>query len=298
MANILKQIKVGNTTYDIEPVTAYLPLSGGDLSGIVRGGAIDVHPENGGTIIGYYTNDLAFMLKRGGSCVAKNVTQSTSISVNENWFDASPSYGSFTVTAVTDVVQIIIRSPVKYSWGTSGGIGFGAAAWRAKNVKVELGYSATNTGSASNPDSDIVWVTRINVTNNSQGLVYTNNFTGPSVSEGGTSSTSWSYIRITLTDWNNTTPRIAQIFSVNFGSAGMHNAFLSRSGGTVYGTITPYANNSYYLGSSTNKWAGVYATTFYENGTTLADKYAASGHNHDGRYLKWNGSAADASAMT
>ena len=27
MANILKQIKIGNTTYDIEPVTAYLPLS-------------------------------------------------------------------------------------------------------------------------------------------------------------------------------------------------------------------------------------------------------------------------------
>ena len=26
MANILKQIKIGNTTYDIEPVTAYLPL--------------------------------------------------------------------------------------------------------------------------------------------------------------------------------------------------------------------------------------------------------------------------------
>ena len=253
----------------------YLPLSGGSLGGIVRGGAIDVHPENGGTIIGYYTNDLAFMLKRGGSCVAKNVTQSTSIAVNENWFDASPSYGSFTVTAVTDVVQIIIKSPVKYDWGTSGGIGFGAAAWRAKSVKFELGYSPTNTGSASNPDSDIVWVTRINVTNNSQGLVYTNNFTGPSVSEGGTSSTSWSYIRITLTDWNNTTPRIAQIFSVNFGSAGMHNAFLSRSGGTVYGTITPYANNSYYLGSSTNKWAGVYATTFNENGTSLADKYAA-----------------------
>lgn len=33
MANILKQIKIGNTTYDIEPVTAYLPLTGGTLSG-------------------------------------------------------------------------------------------------------------------------------------------------------------------------------------------------------------------------------------------------------------------------
>ena len=33
MANILKQIKIGNTTYDIEPVTSYLPLSGGTMTG-------------------------------------------------------------------------------------------------------------------------------------------------------------------------------------------------------------------------------------------------------------------------
>ena len=32
MANILKQIKVGDTTYNIEPVTAYLPLSGGTIN--------------------------------------------------------------------------------------------------------------------------------------------------------------------------------------------------------------------------------------------------------------------------
>ena len=28
------------------------------------------------------------------------------------------------------------------------------------------------------------------------------------------------------------------------------------------------------------------ATTFNENGTSLADKYAAKSHNHDGRYLR------------
>ena len=46
MANILKQIKVGNTTYNIEPVTAYLPLSGGTINAnnskaplILKGGA-------------------------------------------------------------------------------------------------------------------------------------------------------------------------------------------------------------------------------------------------------------------
>ena len=46
MANILTQIKVGNTTYNIEPVTAYLPLSGGTINAnnskaplILKGGA-------------------------------------------------------------------------------------------------------------------------------------------------------------------------------------------------------------------------------------------------------------------
>lgn len=46
MANILKQIQVGDTTYNIEPVTAYLPLTGGTINAggskaplILKGGA-------------------------------------------------------------------------------------------------------------------------------------------------------------------------------------------------------------------------------------------------------------------
>ena len=103
----------------------YLPLSGGALTGIVKGGAIDVHPENGGTVISYYTNDLAYLLKRGGTCVARNVTQNTSINVSENWFDASPSYGHLSLNTSTDTVEIIIKSPTVYRYGTTGGIGFG-----------------------------------------------------------------------------------------------------------------------------------------------------------------------------
>lgn len=36
MANILKQIQVGDTTYNIEPVTAYLPLTGGTITGSIQ----------------------------------------------------------------------------------------------------------------------------------------------------------------------------------------------------------------------------------------------------------------------
>lgn len=132
-ANITVPTKISELTNDSNyakkaDLNSYLSLSGGALTGVLKGGAIDVHPENGGTVIGYYTNDLAYLLDKGGSCVATNITRGTSISVNKNWFDASPSYGSFNVTATTDVVQIIIKSPVVYSWGTVGGIGFGSTS--------------------------------------------------------------------------------------------------------------------------------------------------------------------------
>lgn len=36
MADILKQIKVGNTTYNIEPYTSYLPTAGGSVTGELK----------------------------------------------------------------------------------------------------------------------------------------------------------------------------------------------------------------------------------------------------------------------
>ena len=99
-----------------------------------------------------------------------------------------------------------------------------------------MGYSATNKGTAQSPDSDIKWATRINVSNNSNGIVY-GNLNGPNASEGGVSSPTWSYIRLTLSNFNNTSPRIAQIFTVNYDSTGMHHTFLGLGGGTVYGGV-------------------------------------------------------------
>ena len=52
----------------------------------------------------------------------------------------------------------------------------------------------------------------------------------------------------------------------------MHNTFLSKNGGYVYGNILP-SNNNRYLGNGSENWAAVYARYFYENGTSLADKY-------------------------
>ena len=142
-------------------LNAYLPKSGGALTGVVKGGVIDVHPENGGTILSYYTNDLAFLTQRGGSYIMTNTTtnkvlaSSSNNNAATNMFDGSPSYYGFSVSAVTDTVVIVIKSPTAYSWSTNGGIGFGSATWRAKSVKIEMGYSATNKGTAQSPDSDV-----------------------------------------------------------------------------------------------------------------------------------------------
>lgn len=176
-------------------LNAYLPKAGGSLSGVVQGGVIDVHPENGGTILSYYTNDLAFLTQRGGSYKVTNTTKNSVLASGTksdagsaaNRFDGSPSYYEFSVGAVTDTVVIRVKAPETYSWSTNGGIGFGSSTWRAKNVKIEMGYSATNKGSAQSPDADIKWATRVNVTNNGRGIVY-GNLNGPSKSEGGTSS--------------------------------------------------------------------------------------------------------------
>ena len=262
-------------------------FSGKIINTYLQQGIIDTHPENNGTIISYYTNDLGYLFERGGSCVAKNITQNKTITVPADVFDCSPSYWYLTLTNTSDVVQIIIKASSTYYYNTRGGIGFGAGAWRAKDVKIEVGYSATNTGTAASPDSDIVWITKINVTNQTEGLV-SGMITGPHASEGGKSNDDceWSYMRLTLTNWATIYPRIAQIFSITYNSRGLHNTFLSKNGGYVYGNILP-SNNNRYLGNGSENWAAVYARYFYENGKSLADKYAAKTHAHD--YLPLSG---------
>ena len=238
----------------------------------LTGGILDTHPESGGTIISYYTNDLGYLFERGGSCVATIKTQNNkTLTVPADVFDCSPSYWYLSLNSTSDVVQILVKTPQTYTYGTRGGIGFGANAWRAKDVKIEVGYSAANTGNASSPDTDIHWVTKINLTGQGEGLVF-GNINGPTEAEGGNSSNSWSYMRLTLTNWATVNPRIAQIFSVTYNSRGLHNTFLSKNGGYVYGNILP-SNNNRYLGNGSENWAAVYARFFYENGTSLADKY-------------------------
>ena len=56
-----------------------------------------------------------------------------------------------------------------------------------------------------------------------------------------------------------------------------HSDYLPLSGGDLSGSVVPQTNNSYNLGTNSNRWANIYATTFYENGTALSSRYQAKG---------------------
>ena len=265
-------------------------IGGGSTSSTapsIRGGQIDIHPENQGTVITYYTNDLAFLTQRGGTVQAKNITLNKVLTVNSTAFDGSPAYWQLNgnLNATTDTIEIIIKLPGKstYSYSTNFGIGFGSSNWRAKDVKIEAGYSATNTGTASTPDTDIKWKTITNITDNGSAVINIAS-NGPGTGQGGTSSNTWSYLRYTLKNWNNINPRIAQIWTINYGSSGMHNTFVSRGGSTMYGTLTaPRVNITSTLTANQINWDGEQLTSQdlddYTSATGDIGRYWAGGNN-------------------
>ena len=168
---------------------------------VIVGGQIDTHPENGGLVLTYMMNDLAFLLSRGGSCILKNITNNKTLTGSANLFDCAPTYMQLNgfLDAQSDVIEVWIKSPTTYTYNTNFGIGFGSSNWRAKNIKIEAGYSATNKGTASSPDTDIKWKTITNITNYNQGVVNVSS-SGPGEAQGGTKENKWTYLKYTLTN--------------------------------------------------------------------------------------------------
>lgn len=205
---------------------------------IIVGGQIDTHPENGGLVLTYMMNDLAFLLSRGGSCFLKNTTNNKTLQGSANLFDCTPTYMQLNgfLDAQSDVIEVWVKSPTVYTYNTSFGIGFGSTTWRARSIKIEAGYSATNKGTAQNPDTDIKWKTITNITNYNLGVVNVGS-SGPGTAQGGTKDYKWSYLKYTLTNWANINPRIAQIWTVYYSSKGLANGYVSRGGGDIYGSV-------------------------------------------------------------
>ena len=93
-------------------------------------------------------------------------------------------------------------------------------------------------------------------------------------------------MKVTLSNFNGTGPRIAQIFTINFGSTGMHNTFLGLGGGTVYGSLNVKdrltVNGSAVALKSDIKSSTAKGTTGISVSASLAAAPAFTGtaHNH------------------
>ena len=206
------------------------------------------HPEaTNPVLIPTINNDLAFLVKKGGTI---SVTKNGSAFTNDTamLFNGGYSYWSGTNPTVSSDIYIFeILSPIVFTYQSKIYIDFGNNSWKAKNVKIEV----KNTNYSGDD-----WTQKYSTTALGTSYVMVNMShqpVGASNTGGGFNS-----IRITLTDWNSTQSRIASIGVYNYRSNGLREVFLPRDGGDLYGTINPFTNNAYDVGTSSKKWANGY----------------------------------------
>lgn len=212
---------------------------------------LNTHPENTPVVIPFIHNDISFLKVRGGSYIVEydGATQSQNI---DSVFDGSPSYWAINPTGVTTITITLTLHKV-FAWSNTVYFDFGSSGWRSKNIKIE----AMNSNFA-----DDVWSTKLDRTDNTKGngkVTFSHTPVGASSASGG-----FNKLRFTFSSWNSSTIfRIAQLGIYNYGSLGVRETFMSRGiDDEVMRNITPVTNNVYNLGSSSKKWANVYATTF------------------------------------
>lgn len=273
-------------TGTVTSVVAGSGLSGGTIttSGTISlanhsadyivGGYLNIHPENSPTLIPMVNNDIAFLLKRGGSAVVKYDSTTQSIDLT-NVFDGSPSYWAINPTGVTNII-IELTLHKQFTWTNTIYVDFGSASWRAKTIKIEV--------MNSNYSGD-TWTQKASVTNHGTGHYYiamSHTPSGASNAGGG-----FNKIRFTFGGWATSTIfRIAALGIYNYGSSGQRETFVPRDGGYVYGTLYPFTTNGADLGTSSRYWSNAYITKL--NGvavgsspkftdTTYSSKTAASG---------------------
>ena len=212
---------------------------------------LNTHPENDSVLIPFINNDIAWLLKRGGSIIIKyDDVDTTSTLDATNMFDGSPSY--FNITASTSVAVFELTLHRIFPWYSTIYIDFGYTYWSAKSVKIEV----MNNDTTLYPNED--WSTKLNTTTNNSGnikVTFSHTPVGASNSGAG-----FNKIRITLSNWNNSaTKRIAQIGVCNYNSLGLKETFISTGGSSrIYGSLIPFTTNNINLGSTSRYWNNAY----------------------------------------
>lgn len=283
---------------------------------------LNTHPEDNGVIIPFINNDIAHLTLRGGAMTsyyttdsvytAQSLTNTGAVAIGTTApFDGTPSYAGLTIGAVSNKVVIDIVCNKTFQYGTILYIDFGASWWRAKNISF-FAYMA----GASNAETDYKQFG--DVSNNGVSRFYCSNSYTYTNTSGGTSQ-GFNRIRIVLTNWNNTTPRIAAIGVIGYDSKGLSEPYMSRAGGSLYGNILPYTNGTLLFGDSSHKFDNIFSNLFtgnlygnaetvtrlqtartiagvffdgsanisipYSNLTGIPSTFTPSTHNHDSVYL-------------
>lgn len=214
---------------------------------------LNTHPENSSVLIPFINNDIAWLLKRGGSIIIKyDDVDVTSTLDATNMFDGSPSYFHITASTNVAVFELILHKIFPHT--NTIYIDFGSINWRAKSVKIEV----KNNNTTSYPNED--WSVKLDTTTNNSGNIkikFVHIPVGASNAGDG-----FNKIRITLSDWaNSSDKRIAQIGVCNYNSLGLKETFISTGGSSnIYGSLIPFTTNNINLGSTSKYWNNAYIT--------------------------------------
>lgn len=207
------------------------------FNGIITGGAMPGNIDANAPYLGPSQNVLTYIFQRGGTCVLKDLETGDILSEGSQLadiFDGTPSYHIFdNQWPSSHRTQFIIKLPFTFEWTSRIYIDFGIGWGGGTYCLIEGGYSATNTGNAKNPDSDIKWVTCVE-TSEAGVLVG-----GAYVNYNVTSSNRLDYIRITIGNWKANAKRVCEIAVVNSMNRAIAEGHsqLCRGGDVMYGDI-------------------------------------------------------------
>lgn len=222
---------------------------------------INTHQENNPVIIPFINNDIAWLLKRGGSATISygGVVKDKDLT---SLFNGFPNYLYLGATSeeLPDEVVIELTLHKSFGWSSKFYIDFGSYNFRAKYIKVEV----LNTNFSND-----VWTTKKEVSNHSSGNLFFNlshQPVGASDSVDG-----FNKLKITLNTWNiQRDRRIAQIGLLSFDSYSLYETFISTGGANnIYGNLVPFDNNKIDLGSLSKYFKNLYINNI--NGVNLGN---------------------------
>lgn len=242
-------ISINTTSVDASKLSGYAKMYYGH------------HPEDEG-LLPFIYNDLAYLSEVGGACsiytttdtdyTKSDLTKESVIAGSYSvMFDCSPRYQGFSLDSTSTVLVIDIDCPTKFSYENKFYIDFGNNSWKANEIKVYVwNDAADNTSKAYKLKAESSSVPARFMAS----LIY-------SYSNGTSTVQGFNKLRVILTDFARTNPRIAQIGLINMNSLGARMGYVSRGiDDKLYRNFTPAKNSTYDLGSGNNRWLNIYGT--------------------------------------